>query len=158
MDATFVVIAIIAALWALFLFVRAPSGVLFLSLVTGQLLATQAGAQIYSWINPIINISDFRYLQLGLLVLPVVITLLILRGKVSRTRLPIEALTYLLIAAAGVTLAVDYSWALQQNVESVQSQFGDYRAVIIIAASISSLLSAWSIYPIHGKRGKKHKF
>jgi hypothetical protein len=158
MNDTFLIIGIVAALWAIFLFVRAPAATLFLSLLTGQLLATQASAQIYSWVNPFFAINDFRYLQLALLVVPVLITLFFLRGRVSKAKLPFEAVPYLLIAAAGVLIAVDYSWALQQKVQSVQNQFGDYRAIVIIAASVFSLVSAWTTHSGHGrgKHGKKH--
>jgi hypothetical protein len=158
MDEPFIVLGIIGAIWALFLFLRAPAWALFLSLLVGQLLASQTAAQVYSWITPFFEIKDFRYLQLTMLLLPVVLTLVILRGRVSKPKLSVEAITYLLVAASCVVLAVDYSWLLQQKVESAENQFGDYKAVIIIAASLTSLLSAWINAPSHHKKhGKHHK-
>ncbi len=157
MNEPYIVLGIIGALWAIFLFLRAPAGVLFLSLLVGQVLASQTATQVYSWVNPFFEIKDLRHLQLALLLLPVVLTLVILRGRVSKPKLSLEAIVYLLVAASFVVLAVDYSWILQQKVESTENQFGDYKALIIIAASITSLFSAWINTPSHKKHGKHHK-
>lgn len=157
MNEPYIVLGIIGAVWALFMFLRAPGSVLFLSLLVGQVLASQTATQVYAWVNPLFAIKDFRYLQLTLLLLPVFLTLVILRGRISKAKLSVEAITYLLVAAAGVVLAVEYSWLLQQKVESAENRFGDYKAAILISASLASLVSAWLNTPSHKKHGKHHK-
>jgi len=150
-------IAALAGAWLVFVILRAPSIVLFLSLLIGQVLSVQQSGQVYAWIEPIVHVKDIKYLQLAILLLPVILTLLILKDRITKPKLTMEAIPYLFIAAAGVLFASDYIFALQQKIQMSEQQFGSYKSVVIAVASISTLVSAWLTYPRgHHKHGK-HK-
>lgn len=117
----------------------------------------QQSGQVYAWIEPIVHVKDIKYLQLAILLLPVILTLLILKDRITKPKLTMEAIPYLFIAAAGVLFASDYIFALQQKIQMSEQQFGSYKSVVIAVASISTLVSAWLTYPRgHHKHGK-HK-
>lgn len=156
MNEAFIALGVAAAVWGVFIFFRAPSIVLFLSLLVGQLLATQESEQVHSWVSSVAQVKDFRYIQLALLVLPVILTLIILRFRVTKPKLPLEAISYLFIAAAATLFAADYLPILQQKVQLTEHQFGAYGSAIIAAASVASLINAWVTYPKHHGHGLKH--
>lgn len=157
MNDLIIPIASLAGAWIIFIVLRAPSIVIFLSLLVGQVLATQQAEQVGIWIEPVVRVSDAKYLQLAMLLLPVVITLLIMKDRISKTKLTMEAIPYAFIAAVAVLFASDYIFSLQQQIENSESQFGSYKSIVISVASISTLISAWLTYPKqHHKLGGKH--
>lgn len=155
MNDLYIVFGAIGVGWLVFLFLRAPSIVLFLSLLSGQILASQSYIQVYGWIEPFLKINDIKYLQLGLFLLPVILTLLIMRNKISKSKLSIEIVPYGFIAVMLVLLAEDYSWILQQKMIMIERDYGSYKALILIVATLSTLVSAWINYPNTNKK-KKH--
>ncbi len=150
----YIILGLAGLIWVVFLLLRAPSIVLFMSILSGQILATQAHFQVYNWLNPFIKITDERYLQLALFVLPVILTLIIMRRKIAKSKITIELIPYALVAILGVLLAGDYSWLLQTKLHSAQEAIGNYRSLVIVVATISTLVSAWINYPSANKKKK----
>lgn len=159
MNDLIIPIAALAGTWLIFVILRAPSVVLFLSLLIGQVLSVQQAGQIYSWVEPIVHVKDIKYLQLAILILPVILTLLIMKDRITKPKLTIESVPYVFIAAVGVLFASDYVFALQQKIQMSEQQFGSYKSLVIAIASISTLVSAWVTYPRHHRKlgGKHHK-
>jgi hypothetical protein len=152
--------AILAVPWLVLTILRVPSFVAFFSLLIGQLLATEASREVYEFAGSILKIPDVRYVQLALLLLPLVLTVLFLKGRVSKSKRLIEILPSLFVAATAVLLAYPFVWQLDQIMHNVShGQIESYKTLIIVAASVSGLLSAWLTYPKpqSEKHGKKHK-
>jgi hypothetical protein len=144
----------IVILWAVLVFLRAPATVIFFSLLVGQLLASQLADEVYDLMSGS-SFADTSYISVGLLILPVLITLLLLRDHVSKSRRLIEA-GPLLLAAASIIIFVDNYLDLSQNLKPDQaSLLQTYEQLIVSVGAVSSLVSSWLNYPKPGKH-KKH--
>lgn len=162
MNDLIIPIAALAGVWLIFIILRAPSIVLFLSLLVGQVLSAQQAEQVSMWMEPIVRVENIEYMQLAILILPVALTLLIMKDRITKPKLTIEAIPYAFIAALAVLFASDYIFTLQQQIQLSEDQFGSYKPLVVAIASISSLITAWITYPKqhHSKLGvggkKKH--
>jgi hypothetical protein len=161
MNETLILGGIVVALWLGLLFLRVPSSIAFLSLLIGQLLSNEASADVYSFVGTVTHVSQLQYIQLALLLLPLLLTVLFLRGRVSKAKIVIEAVPMLLLAALTILLAAPLLSQLDILLDMAsKDQVDAYKSIIVVAASVSGLLSAWLSYPkAHHdkkKRGKHH--
>lgn len=148
---------IVVGLWLALLLLRVPSSIAFLSLLIGQLLATEASSDVYEFVSSVTQVSKMQYVQIALLVLPLVLTVLFLHHRVSKAKLLIEAVPVLLLSALTVMLLAPLESSLNQTLEAATNDQADaYKTIIIIAASISGLLSAWLSYPKPVHKDDKH--
>ena len=155
MNEMLVLGAIVVGIWLLILLLRVPASVAFFSLLVGQLLATEASSDVYEFIGGILNVKDIKYIQIALLVLPLLLTILFLRGRVKKSQLLIEAIPALFVALVAVLLAYPLIPELQSVVDSAtQNKSEQYRSVILLGAAVSGLFSTWMSYP---KPHDKHK-
>jgi hypothetical protein len=155
MDPSYILAGVVAALWLAFLWLRAPSVLLFFSLLVGQLLATQIGQDAYSWVSAFTKLGDSRTVQLILLLLPVGLSLLFLKGRVPRSKLIMEAVPMLFVIATGALFAAALVPSINQALAD-RIDIERYRSLLLICASLSSLVSAWFTYPKHDSGGKHH--
>lgn len=145
--------------WIGLLLLRVPSSIAFLSLLIGQLLANEASEDVYTFIASLIRVSEFRYVQIGLLLLPLLLTILFLRGRVTKSKMMIEAVPVLLLIALTILLIGPLLPQLNSLLEmATDGKLEAYKSIIVIAASVSGLLSAWLSYPkaAHKEHHKKH--
>ena len=148
---------ILAALWLALLFLRVPSSIAFLSLLIGQLLSSEASADVYSFIGSVFKINDLKYIELALLLLPLLLTILFLKGRVAKSKLFIEAIPMLLLAALTIILVSPLLSQLNILLDMAsKNQVDSYRSLVVVAASVSGLLSAWLSYPKQHSDKKKH--
>ena len=147
-----------AGAWLGLLMLRVPSSIAFLSLLIGQLLSNEASLDVYNFVGSVTQVSDLRLVQIVLLLLPLLLTILFLRGRVPKSKMVIEAVPVLLVVALAVLLVSPLVPQLGALLETATNNRLDaYRSIIVIAASISGLLSAWLSYPKAAKdHGKKH--
>lgn len=160
MTELLVLAAIAGIIWIALLFLRVPSSIAFFSLLVGQLLATEAGADVYDFVGSLLRIPELRYIQITLLLLPLLLTILFLRGSVSKAKLLIEIVPCLFVALVVLLLLYPLIPELQNAANNATGRkIEDLKGVIIIAASVSGLISAWASYPRHhsGKHGKHGK-
>lgn len=150
--------AIVIGLWLLILTLRVPASVAFFSLLVGQLLTTEASSDVYEFIGGVLRVNDIKVIQIVLLVLPLALTILFLRGRVKKSQFFIEAIPAFFVAVVAVLLAYPLILALQTIVDSAtQNRSEDYKSVILLAAAVSGLFSTWMNYPKpHDKHKKKH--
>lgn len=150
---------IVALLCVALVWLRVPSSIAFLSLLIGQLLSSEASDDVYGFVGSLLKISEVQYIQAALLLLPLLLTLLLMRGRVAKSKVFIEIVPMLLLSALTVVLVVPLLTELNVLLsDATKDQIDDYRSLIVAAASISALLSAWLNYPKqHGKGHKKHK-
>lgn len=145
---------ITAGLWLALLFLRVPSSIAFLSLLIGQLLSTQVDQDIIDLISSMINIPDHRYVQAGLLLLPLLLTVLILHHRVAKSKVFIEAVPLLLLSALTIILLAPLVTSLNTLLAmATNDQLTAYKSIIVVAASASGLVSAWLSYPKLGSSG-----
>lgn len=158
MNETLILGGIVLVLWLFLLFLRVPSSIAFLSLLIGQLLSTEASADVYSFIGSVTNISQLEYVKVGLLLLPLLLTVLILKGRVAKSKLIIEGIPLLLLAALTILLLAPLLSQLNVFAQATSNnQLNAYRSIIVVAASASGLASAWFSYPKSlGKQRGKH--
>jgi hypothetical protein len=158
MNETLILGGILLGLWLVFLLLRVPSSIAFLSLLIGQLLSSEASEDVYDFVGSVVNVPQQEYIQITLLLLPLLLTVLFLHGRVVKSKMFIEAIPTLLLAALTVILLAPLLDQLNVLINgSLEGQIDDYRSIVIVAASVSGLLSAWLSYPhnAHGKRRKK---
>lgn len=160
MNETLILGGILLLLWLGLLLLRVPSSIALLSLLIGQLLSTEASADVYSFVGTITHVSQLQYVQVALLLLPLLLTILFLRGRVAKAKIFIEAVPTLLLAALTIVLLAPLLSQLNILLDiASKDQLEAYKSIIVVAASVSGLLSAWLSYPKsggkrHGKHGK----
>jgi len=146
-----------AVLWAVLLALRAPATMVFFSILVGQLLAMELGEDVYEFAGSLARAPDYQYVQLGLLLLPIVLTFLFLKFRVGKSKVIFEALP-LLFTAICLLLFTAPLLPVLQDLISESGQIEPYKSLFIASASVSSLLTAWFTYPkSHTDKGKKHK-
>ncbi len=148
--------------WFGFIYLRVPSSIAFLSLLIGQLLASQASEDVFGFVSSMLQIPREEYVKAALLILPLLLTLAFLRNHVAKSKMFVEALPLLFIVALTGLLLAPYIDQLQSLIDTAtRNQTEAYKSIIVVAASVSGLLSAWLSYPKsaseHHKSAKHHK-
>jgi hypothetical protein len=137
---------------------RVPATILFFSLLVGQVLSTEISGEVFSWAAAALRIQDYGQVQLGLLVLPPLLTILFLRHRAAKSKAFIEFIPMIFFVTALAIFAYPHVPAIQSALETITNhRVETYKNVIVAAASLSSLLSAWFTYPGIGLRGKHRK-
>lgn len=158
MNETLILGGAVLLLWLVLMFSRVPSSIAFLSLLIGQLLSSEASDDVYDFVGSVANVSNQEYVQIALLLLPFLLTILILNGRVPKHKLLIEAIPSLLLAALAVLLLSPLLSQLNVLAQVTRSnEIEAYKSIIIVAASASGLVSAWLSYPRAPKHHGKHK-
>ncbi len=148
--------AIIAGLWAVLLWQRVPAALLFLSVLIGHLLATEVNSDAYGLALASGRLDDPSLVQIGLLLAPVVLSIVFLRHKVPRSKIAVEAIPMLFTAATLLLLAVPLIPSLQQSLESALSELSTYRSIILACACVSVLITTLFMSRAGGHHGKRH--
>lgn len=148
-----------AALWIILLFLRVPVLAVFISVFAGHVLASEASSDAYEFIGALLRIPEYYYVQAGLFVLPVLLTILFLRGRLAKSKIMIEALPLLFAALLLAVLFYPLVPSLQTAVnQTAGGLVADYKVIIIIAACVSALMSLWLNYAGHNdKKSSKKK-
>lgn len=149
-------IGLVAATWALLIYLRAPATVLFFALLVGQLMSQQLSDEVFNIFNDYATLSDVRYVHVALLLLPLVVSAIFLRDRVSKSKRLVEIIP-LLFVAASMMIFVDHYLALSQKLPSDQlTLLRSYEGVIVSVGAVTSLVSAWLSYPKLHSGKKKH--
>lgn len=160
MTETLVLAVLVVVLWIAFVWLRVPAALLFLSLLVGRQLVSEIGYDAHEFASSVARISEPKTVQLLLLLLPVILSVLFLRGKLAKSKMVIEAIPLLFAAATLVLFAAPLIPRLQQILDSVlHTQTDTYRSLVIVCGSISVLVLTWFSYArgAHEKHGKHHK-
>ena len=143
MDESLVLGAVIIILWLYVSFLRVPATVLFLSILVGKLFAEELSLDVYDFITGAITGLNAQLLQVILLVLPAVLTVLFLKGSVTKSKTIINAVPLLLSL---ITLGLfinpyfDVVSSLEENQRIILT---DNQSYIVSLAGALTLLSAW---------------
>lgn len=158
MNEVLILAGITVVAWLGLLYLRVPSSIAFLSILIGQLLSKEAGDNVYAFLGALIQSSTPQYFQIALLVLPLVLTVLLLRNRVPQGKWYVEAVPTLLVVALTILLLGDLIPQLKTILDiATKDQLASYKSIIVVASSVSALLSAWLSYPkVSKKSSKKH--
>lgn len=154
MNESLVLGIIVLILWIFVAYLRVPATVLFLSILVGKLFAEELSLVVYDFITSAIPVLNAQLLQLILLVLPTVLTVLLLKNTVPKSKTLINAVPLLLSL---ITLGLfinpyfDVVGSLQEQQRIILT---DNQSYIVSLAGALTLLSAW--LP-HLKKPAKHK-
>ncbi len=146
-----------AALWLILIFLRVPAVTLILSILAGKLFSEELSQATYDFLNDFIPTIDINYIKLGLLFLPVVISIILTRAKVAKSKALMNSIPLLFAAVSIILFALPYTDFLQKIGEDGQDIVDSYQNYIVCATAGIALLFAWlpDIKSDHKK--KKHK-
>ena len=142
-----IVAIILAIVWIGILVLRVPAFVAFFSLLVGQVLSTELA----------LNISGFKYSQVVLLVLPLAVTMFLLRGRVPKSKLLVEFLPAFSVAVVLMLFLYPMIYALSVALDIVtNNRLMDYKSWLLVISSVLILTTALLNYP-KSHEGKHHK-
>lgn len=129
---------------------RVKSSFVFLALASGYLLTTFVSDGVLDFIQFFVNNYDEKYqsaVQLGLLLLPALLTIIFLRHSVSGTKHVTNAIPSILTAISAVYLVVpQLTNGVKNNIYSsdIWDLLIQYQTVLLGSAVFFSLLQLWS--------------
>ena len=141
-------------LWLLFVYLRVPGVTLILSILVGKLFAEELSQKLYDAANNVITINAMWQVQLFLLFLPVALSVILTKSKVSKSKTLSNSAPLLFGAVSLILFAlpyIDLSAILGQSGQDIVSSYQSY---IVSATGGIALLFAWSP---DVRFGRKHK-
>lgn len=151
MSALFVAAVIAAIVPLAIIKFRVPAALVFFSLLVGQLLSQQVSDDVYYFVGSMFSGTSHEWVRPLLLLIPIVLTLLFLRGSVSRSKMFFEIVPALLTGLTTVIL-------LMPQLPSLRNQLSDndiwqtvelYKSLVIFTASLASLITCWFTFSKH---------
>lgn len=141
---------------SMFGILRVPAIVVFFSVLIGNLLATEASVEAYEFVSGLFNLEQYKYIQLGLFVLPIVLGVLFMRGRVPKSKIVIEVLPHLFATLLAIVLLFPILPELKSFADKTSDgQIDEFATLIIVISAVFAIFSLWKSYP---KAHKKHKF
>ena len=156
----YALIALIAILTTLLLVLRTNTGVVFLAVCSGSVLLAAAGkdtdllAQSFGTASPISN----NVVQATAVLLPAVISAVLLRKRVPKSKILIAVLPAFCAAVVGLTLVYPFLTQSFQNTLVASkgwSLIAQFYELIVLIGIVSSIMTIALTIPKH--HGGKHK-
>lgn len=142
-----IVPAVLAVVWIGILVLRVPTLPAFLSLLIGGLISSEVS----------LSISSSTATEIGLLVLPLAVTIFILRGRSPKSKLMMEFMPALAVAIVLVLFLYPSVNELRNGLDMVTNdKIADYRPWLLISSSILVLVNSLLAYP-KSHDSKHHK-
>ena len=154
MNETLVLGLIVLVLWALVTYWRVPAVVLLSSILIGKLLADELSPDVYGVISGVLPALSSQMLQAGLLILPVALTILFLKGTSPKSMMLFNAVPLLLCLVTLCLFVNPYFDVVGRLDEQQRVILTDNQSYIVSFAGVLTLISAW--IP-HFKKADKHK-
>lgn len=152
-----VVAAGVAVLWFGLLYLRVPTFAALFSVLVGQMLSSQAGQDAYQFASSVSGVAEFQYVQIALLVLPLILTLFFLKGRLPKSRIIMEAMPALFTAITLLLLVYPLLPVLKTAVDiATNDRIEQYTMLAYIGASILGLISVWTSFPKSHGDSKHH--
>lgn len=150
----------VLALWALVVYLRIPAAVLFLSILIGKLFAEELSLDAYDFVSGIFPGLSTTAVQAGLLILPVILTIIFLKGSTQKSRMLFNAVPLLFCLITLGLFINPYFDVVSRLDEQQRIILTDNQSYVVAVAGLITLLSAWlsrgkSLGRHHGSRRKK---
>lgn len=129
--------------WVLLVFLRVPGVTMVLSILVGQLFAEELSQNAYDLVGQSISLTPEK-VKLILLLLPVVLTVILTRSKVMKSKTASNALLLVFASISLVLFALPYSGFSDKISVSGQDVIDSYRSYMVCATAGLALLFAWA--------------
>jgi hypothetical protein len=143
----------------LILLLRSNGAIVFLSLCAGSVLVRYVGSDALNVVSGRVSENNLpSIVQIGLLLLPALLSLLLLRKSVPSSKLIFNALAAVAVGLVTAILLVPLlPGGVQANItnNSLWAKSGQYQSGIIAAGSLIALITLWLTH--HGKGRHHHK-
>lgn len=157
MDTTLVLGVVVLAAWLGTVYLRIPPAVMFLSILVGKLFSEELSDEVYNFSINLLPALEGRYVQLTLLLLPVILTVLLMKGTTARSRMLLNGLP-LFFCLLTLALFVNPYFNVVDNLEESQRiLLTQNESYIVAIGALITLISAWAPHMKMPLKGKKHK-
>ena len=148
----------VVAVWALVVYLRVPATVLFLSILVGKLFAEELSLDAYDVISGIFPGLTTTAVQAGLLVLPVILTIVFLKGSTSRSMTLFNGVPLLFCLVTLGLFINPYFDVVSQLDEQPRIILTDNQSYIVAVSGLVILLSSWLFKDgSHHKKSRRHR-
>ena len=155
---TLILFGVIVAISTFILLSRVPAFAVLFSLLIGFVLSTQASGDIYSFLASLSGFADFQQVQMAILLVPFVLTLIFLKGRVSRSLFLVELLPAIVSTVVLLFLLHPHLDFVKNILDiATNDKVRDYRSAVLVIASIMGLISIWANQPKKHKSGRHHR-
>ena len=141
----------IAAAWALVVYLRVPAAVLFLSILVGKLFAEELSLDAHDVISGTFPGLTTTVVQAGLLIIPVILTIIFLKGSVSKSMMLFNAVPLFFCLVTLGLFINPYFDVVSTLDEQQRIILTDNQSYIAAVSGLVILLSSWLL------RDGKHK-
>jgi hypothetical protein len=142
-------------LWLILVFLRVPGVTLILSILVGKLFSEELSQNLYDLAGNLVSINDIRYVQLFLLLLPVILTVVLSQSKTPKSRAISNSIPLLFGSISLILFTMPYIELLGKLSVNGQDIVSSYQNYIVCATGGIALLFSWAPNLKLGK--KKHK-
>lgn len=140
-----IVLAVLAVVWIGILVLRVPTLPAFFSLLVGSLISSEVS----------LNISSSTVSNIAILILPLAITIFLLKGSTPKSKLMMEFIPALATAIVLVLLLYPSIDQLRVGLElATNGKIAEYRPWLLVVSSVSVLVI--SLLSHHKTHDSKH--
>lgn len=133
----------VLALWAMVVYLRIPATVLFLSILTGKLFAEELSLDAYDVVSGVFPGLTTTMVQAGLLILPVILTIVFLKGSTPKSRMVFNAIPLFFCLVTLGLFINPYFDVVGRLDEQQRIILTDNQSYVVAVAGLITLLSAW---------------
>lgn len=152
MNETLVLGIAVLIIWAFVVYLRIPATVLFLSILIGKLFAEELSLDVYDFISGVIPGLTTSSVQVGLLILPAILTVVFLKGAVLKSRTLVNAIPLLLCLITLGLFINPYFDVVSRLDEEQRIILTDNQSYVVAISGLVTLLSGW----LEGKNISRH--
>ncbi len=162
MTGTILIALLIGAPIILLFWLRSNAAVVFLALCTGSVVAKYVGSSSNETLNSLVTKlgpTSQNYVEIGIILLPAIITALLLRQHVSGAKMLLNIIPAAICGLAVAVLAVPllpYGAKSLAESEKLWTLLNQYQALIFAGGALLSFLLLWSGHRKGGKHHGKH--
>ncbi len=131
------------ALWALAVYLRIPATVLFLSILIGKLFAEELSLDAYDVVSGVLPGVTTTMVQAGLLLLPVILTIVFLKGTTPKSRMLFNAVPLFFCLVTLGLFVNPYFDVVSRLDEQQRIILTDNQSYVVAVAGLVTLLSSW---------------
>lgn len=140
------------------LLLRVPIFAALFSLLVGQVLSAQASSDVYGFLASLSGFLTYQYVQAGLLILPLALTVFFLKGRMDKSRIIFEAIPALFVGVTALLLLYPLLPFIANFLDmGTEGQIKNFRSLALIVASVLGLVSVWISVPKKHVEGKHHE-
>ncbi|HEX5798065.1 MAG TPA: hypothetical protein VFX79_01800 [Candidatus Saccharimonadales bacterium] len=143
MDETLILGIAVLALWALVVYLRIPTTVLFLSILIGKLFAEELSLDAYEVVSGVLPGITTTAVQAGLLILPVVLTIVFLKGSTLKSSMLFNAVPLFFCLVTLGLFINPYFDVVSRLDEEQRIILTDNQSYVVAVAGLVTLLSSW---------------